>query len=140
MGVPLSAVLVALGAFNLIGICIMLFQLAKQHGPRIFFLDGSLEQTNETADRCRSAGLAATPVPLFSFPSLAGQTIALGSFPLVSWGPQCGFSDMSAADVSNLRPDFPRENVGLSFRSHLTPGYVRSSRLGQFSGGQECEK
>jgi AhpC/TSA family len=126
MGARLSTVLIALEGFTLINLWIMLYQFMKQQGRILLRLDRLAEQTSETWDTAPSAGLAVgTPFPSFSFPDLAGQTIALEDFLgkrvlLVNWSPQCGFCDRIAPDLSELQPDFLKQNVQLLLLSQGT--------------------
>jgi peroxiredoxin len=126
MGAYVSAVLLALEALTLISLWIMLYQLMKQQGRILLRLDELTERTGETGDTCASAGLAVgTQFPSFTFPDLAGQTIALEDFLgkrvlLVNWSPQCGFCDRIAPDLSKLQPDFLKENVQLLLLSQGT--------------------
>jgi peroxiredoxin len=123
MGALVSAVLIALEALTLISIWIMLYQLMKQQGRILLRLDKLAEQNGETGP---SAGLpVGTAFPSFSFPDLAGQTIALEDFLgkrvlLVNWSPQCGFCGLIAPDLSKLQPDFLKENVQLLLLSQGT--------------------
>jgi peroxiredoxin len=126
MGAPVSAVLIALEALTLISIWIMLYQLMKQQGRILLRLDELAEHTGENKDTGPAAGLAVgTAFPSFSFPDLAGQTIALENFLgkrvlLVNWSPQCGFCELIAPDLSKFQPDFLKENVQLLLLSHGT--------------------
>ena len=126
MGARVSTILIVLEALTLISIWIMLYQLMKQQGRILFRLDALAEHTGETGDTGSSAGLAVgTAFPSFSFPDLAGQTIALEDFLgkrvlLVNWSPQCGFCDLIAPDLSKLQPDFLKENVQLLLLSYGT--------------------
>jgi peroxiredoxin len=128
MGAPVSAVLIALEALTLISIWIMLYQLMKQQGRILLRLDALAdnEMAEHTGDTGPSTGPAVgTAFPSFSFPDLAGHTIALEDFRgkrvlLVNWSSQCGFCDLIAPDLSKLQPDFLKENVQLLLVSQGT--------------------
>src|SRR5207249_9516813 len=106
----------------------VVFQLLRQQGRILLRLDalerdlraGSGVSQAESAPRGLAAG---TVVPEFQLRDLNGKNVALSDFRgrrilLIYWSPQCGFCDMAAGDLAQMRPGMKRNNTEIVLVSY----------------------
>jgi len=117
-----SIIILALVAVILV---LVTFQLLRQQGRILLRLD-ALEKGLDGAKPSEPQGLPiGTPVPDFQLRDIASNHVAFSSFRgkrvlLLYWNPECGFCDMSAADLAKMQPGLKKSNTELVFLSFGT--------------------
>ena len=113
MSETILVAVLTLQVLTLVTLTFFLYQLIRQQGRILLRLD-ALEGTqpsgthpSHVASRPRGLQIG-TAIPDFQLPDLTGQTISLSHFRgrqvlLIYWGADCGFCDMTAAELTGMQ-------------------------------------
>ena len=135
--------LVSLLGVAVVALVAVAYHLIRQHGRILLRLEALERRAAERAVVPLPApahaaarppgprGLApGTSFPPFRLPDLAGRTAALEDFRgrrilLVNWSPQCGYCDVIASELAQLRPALKTRNTELVLVSYGDAGVNR---------------
>src|ERR1043165_6755106 len=98
---------------------LVVFQLLRQQGRILLRLDALEKGVEGASPGSQPQGLpVGTPVPDFQLRDLTGKDVAFSSFRgkralVLYWSPECGFCDMSAAELAKIQPSLKKSNTEL---------------------------
>ena len=114
-----TAILVLLQALILISLWGILYQVVKQQGRILLRIDRLDRRLGLVDPEPEPPGLTVgTPIPPFRLTDLDGGSVTLEEFRgrrvlLIYWGPECGFCELLAPELSRLQGDLRVAGVQL---------------------------